>query len=532
MLQTLEVLGWVLIHSLWQGALIALLLAALLTALWRHSSQVRYAADCAALALALLAPAVTFAVHVVAITPPLDAPSLNATELARLYTPLALSPLPSGDPLNVSTASPEWPVTRTLQLLGGLWLAGATLLLLRLFVAWVALSRFLRHKTTAAPPEVAQALRALAREAGIAPTVIVRQSAHASVPFVCGLRKPTILLPTHVIASLTSPQLTAILAHELAHIRRRDYLINLLQHTAEALLFFHPAVWWLSNQLRIEREHCCDDLVVSELRQDLHTYLEALVKLPQLGGLVPRHALAAAKGTLVTRVRRLVAKRPGSFSSRRVALILAVTAALLTGYIAYSPPNPAQSPEAATHIRVTMAGATVLAELDIVSSPTGIDALPPGTRFILEQLTPLETLRVQVEPNGDGSLAYRFFRNNAAQAFEETAQAWFSRMLADVLNFLTTLAPDALQQIGAIQERSDVTISLIMEPASGRSRHLLPLSMLDIPPEVLTPAFFEVRLLYALQAASHGLGTEAELRRFLEDLARNYGVPFSFPGSL
>jgi hypothetical protein len=404
---------------------------------------------------------------------------------------------------------------------------------LRLVGAWVALSRFLQNKTTAAPPEVAQALKALARAAGIAQTVAVRQSVHATVPFVCGLRKPTILLPVHVITNLSLPQLTALLAHELAHIRRRDYLLNLLQHAAEALLFFHPAVWWLSNQLRIEREHCCDDLVVSELKQDPHTYLEVLVKLPQLGGLVPRHALAAAKGTLVTRVRRLAAKRPVTrFSSRRVALILAATAALLTGYIAYSPPNPTQSPVAATHIRVTIAGATVLAELDAVSSPAGIDALPPGTRFILEQLTPLETLRVQVEPNGDGSLAYRFFRNNTAQAFDATAQAWFSRVLADVLNFLTTLAPGALQQIGAIQERSGVTISLIMEPANGRSRHLLPLSMLDIPPEVLTPAFVEGRLLYALQAASHGLGTEAELRRFLEDLARNYGVPFSLPGSL
>ena len=117
----------------------------------------------------------------------------------------------------------------------------------------------------------------------------------------CGRR----LLPVSALAALSPRQVEAILAHELAHIRRHDYLVNLLQTLVETLLFYHPAVWWLSRRIRAERENCCDDLAVS-LCGDPYAYAKALADLEELRGTSGRLVLAATGGSLLQRVRRLV----------------------------------------------------------------------------------------------------------------------------------------------------------------------------------------------------------------------------------
>ena len=93
--------------------------------------------------------------------------------------------------------------------------------------------------------------------------------------------------------------------HELAHVKRRDHLVNLLQAAVETLLFYHPAVWWISGRVRQEREHCCDDLAI-DLCGDRHAYVRALADMADLRSVGPRLALAANGGSLVTRIRRLV----------------------------------------------------------------------------------------------------------------------------------------------------------------------------------------------------------------------------------
>ena len=90
----------------------------------------------------------------------------------------------------------------------------------------------------------------------------VAQSAAVQVPSVIGWLRPVVLLPMSALTGLTPGQLESILAHELAHIRRHDYVINVLQSAAEVLLFYHPACWWLSRRMRVEREHCCDDAAI------------------------------------------------------------------------------------------------------------------------------------------------------------------------------------------------------------------------------------------------------------------------------
>jgi len=128
------------------------------------------------------------------------------------------------------------------------------------------------------------------------------------VPTVIGWLRPVILLPASALTGLSAEQLEALLAHELAHIRRYDYLVNLLQTTIETLFFYHPAVWWVSTQVRQEREHCCDDLAVAACG-DVLTYARALTALEQLRGSEPQLAVAASGGSLLVRIQRLLRGR-------------------------------------------------------------------------------------------------------------------------------------------------------------------------------------------------------------------------------
>jgi HEAT repeat protein len=135
--------------------------------------------------------------------------------------------------------------------------------------------------------------------------VLLLESALVRVPTVIGWLRPFILLPVGALTGLTTRQLEAIIAHELAHIRRHDYLINLLQAVVETLLFYHPAVWWVSRRIRQEREHCCDDLAVAVCGDPL-IYARALLEMEQLRAAGPQLAMAANGGLLMNRIQRLV----------------------------------------------------------------------------------------------------------------------------------------------------------------------------------------------------------------------------------
>jgi TonB family protein len=163
---------------------------------------------------------------------------------------------------------------------------------------------------------------------------------------VIGWLRPIILLPASALAGLSPVDLDAILAHELAHVRRGDYLVNLIQCVVEVLLFYHPAVWWVSGQIRREREHCCDDLAAS-LSPDRVTYARALASLEELRGEAPRLAMAAGGADLLQRIRRLV--EPGSASGPRwsggfmMSVVLTVLLVAASGEIRSMPAGHDQS---------------------------------------------------------------------------------------------------------------------------------------------------------------------------------------------
>lgn len=188
------------------------------------------------------------------------------------------------------------------------WLVGVALLSVWHLGGWIQVRRMTRRATRPVDEGWELALIRLRRRLGIEHAVMLLESAAAPVPAVIGWLRPVILVPASAFAGLTPEQLEAILAHELAHVRRHDYLINLLQAVVETLLFYHPAVWWVSRQVRQERESCCDDLAVSVCGDRLG-YARALAALEGLR--TPRLAMGADGGSLLRRIRRLAGAPEG-----------------------------------------------------------------------------------------------------------------------------------------------------------------------------------------------------------------------------
>jgi hypothetical protein len=216
------------------------------------------------------------------------------------------------------------------------WLAGVAMFTLRLLSGWMWVQRMKSHDARLVSQGLEIMARRLMRRLHIVRDVRFVESTRVDVPTVIGWLAPVVLLPASVLSGLTPRQVEAILAHELAHIRRHDYLVNLLQAVVETLLFYHPAVWWLSRRIRDERENCCDDLAVS-LCGDPVAYAAALAELEGLRSGTRAPALAATGGSLLQRVKRLLGapshagRAPGWLAAGLALLVLtALSASAMT----------------------------------------------------------------------------------------------------------------------------------------------------------------------------------------------------------
>ncbi|HEX8285516.1 MAG TPA: M56 family metallopeptidase [Pyrinomonadaceae bacterium] len=350
----LDAAGWALVHSLWQGALVAGAYACFCATASRAGANVRYAAGSLALLLLLLLPVATACVAASAprglFAREAPAPEGAWADLvgAGGRAPLAGKEPAARAPQETAAAAVShasnlrgWAERRLTALLPWFvcaWLAGVLLHLSRFAGAWLLVRRL---KSSAAPvPERFEEL--LARVSGrlrVRRAVALCQSALVEVPTVVGHLRPIILIPAGALLGLTPQQLEAVLAHELAHVRRYDYAVNLLQTAAETLLFYHPAARWLSRRVRAEREHACDDAAV-EATGDVLLYARALAALEHLRAAhTPPAALALAAngGSLMQRIQRLVntGRRPRPSTRRPAAAAAALAAvAILCGALA------------------------------------------------------------------------------------------------------------------------------------------------------------------------------------------------------
>ena len=304
----IDALGWALIHSLWQCAAIAAVFAVLNLVLQPRSANARYLAGSVSLLAMPLAAAVTFwllsqdpqsSKAIVAIS----AVSGDLAPPDAAHIPSAPSPTPA--PHSVPY----------LDLVVWFWAAGVISMSLWSAAGWLLAQRLKRRGSRKLDEQWQIRLSALARQLGIRRSIGLCESALAKVPSVIGWLKPVILVPAGALMNLSASELEAVLAHELAHIRRLDYLANLLQSAIETLMFYHPAMWWVSKHIRAERENCCDDMAIAACG-DRIVYARALTALEELRGTFPPFALAATGGPLLARIRRLL----GRDESRRRSL--------------------------------------------------------------------------------------------------------------------------------------------------------------------------------------------------------------------
>ncbi|HXY35185.1 MAG TPA: M56 family metallopeptidase, partial [Planctomycetaceae bacterium] len=415
----IERLGWTLVHSLWQGLAVAIVLALALPALRRRGARAAYGVCCGALLLTVSLPAATFCVlpesrKSEAAT---SASSRGPKETTAAERPATVRSLPivvlredesvvsrvnsSGAPANVgapsrasrhdssiegrvvvqrlaSVASPpdaptvparapvasapaslswkDWAAGQARQLRERLsawlpwavlaWSVGVVALSLWNLGGLFAVRRLKLTGTTPAPSAVQQAAVRIAQKLGLTRRVRLVQSALVDSPVVIGALKPVILLPASLITEIPADQLESLLAHELAHVLRHDYLVNLVQSAIETLLFYHPAVWWISAQVRTERENCCDDLAIA-VASDRAVYVRALATVA--GARTSQMAPAATGGRLIPRLRRIlgVVDPAARYSSRWLTgvIILTLGAASIVAIAIQSPSATAQVSE-------------------------------------------------------------------------------------------------------------------------------------------------------------------------------------------
>lgn len=327
-----------LLHSLWQGAIVALALALLMRRL--TNPLTRYRCALSALGVIGIAGIVTWAL----LNAPTSAPQPTTATAIEPTTPAIMADAFDSNPTDKVVVigqmkRPEAP-THWTAWLALTWMAGALVMLLRAGVKVAGAEKLRRSCQPLADENIATLVAEACRAVGLARKIRVAVTDKLTSPAVVGVLVPTLILPLSLFTTLTPTQIQFVLLHELAHIRRGDYLANLFQLFAEALLFFNPAVWWISHQIRREREACCDALAI-ELSGAPADYARTLVRVAE-NILQPAPAAAPAFGddgrepsSLADRVQRLVVPgyRPAlrlTWRAMATSLLVGVTLLVLS----------------------------------------------------------------------------------------------------------------------------------------------------------------------------------------------------------
>lgn len=295
-------LAWALIDFLWQGLLVGWATALLLALMRKARPQARYAVACGALLLCAALPLAGTVQRLAAMDTGAES---GATLLFAVVGSMAQSPaLPAAMLDSSRFAGWEMVLQQKLPLVVLFWSVGAGLLALRMMLGLAWVRRRSRPGQYQTDPMWQARLDAMARRMGIARRVTLGLVDDLAGPVTAGWWRPVVLVPAALLSGMPPQLLEALLAHELAHVRRCDYVVNLIQSAIEILLFYHPAVWWLSKRIREEREQIADDVAASELGEPRRLAL-ALSEL-DLFQFTPQLAPAAHGGNLMSRIKRLV----------------------------------------------------------------------------------------------------------------------------------------------------------------------------------------------------------------------------------
>jgi beta-lactamase regulating signal transducer with metallopeptidase domain/beta-lactamase class D len=325
-------LGWSLIHSLWQDALIGLVLAAIFRLLSCAKPQSRYFIACVALAAMIILPVVTTYVLHIRQTEPLDivvvddsAPVMSVDANFQNIRVIGTERINGTQKINWinRTITDSWNtserVEKFLPWLILLWLVGVVIYAVKLGGGLFCTANLRKLPVNITNPKLDNLVNELTSRLSIKRKIKICESSLINVPMTVGWIYPLILIPPSSLLGLTPFQLQTIISHELIHIKRYDFLINFLQCVAETLLFYHPAAIWTSRKIREEREYVCDDLTLA-LCKDSVGYARALTKVARFQRQAEQLAVAATDGELKDRIYRLVSNSQNPGFSKKFIL--------------------------------------------------------------------------------------------------------------------------------------------------------------------------------------------------------------------
>ncbi|MBO3273018.1 M56 family metallopeptidase [Hymenobacter defluvii] len=447
-------LGWTLLHSLWQGAVVALALVGLLLLLRRHSAQVRYTTAAVALLTLLVLSAVTFSKYYLLASPVAPAQAAVTYEVVKLAAPTGTGEVASVLPAARSTATASvWQrglqyFDQNMPVLVAAWLLGLLAMTLRLLGGLAYVQRLRHYRVQPLGQDWQRRLAELAQRAGLQRPIQLLESAKVKAPLVVGHLRPVILLPLGTVTGLSQTYMEAILAHELAHVARRDYLMNLLQSVAEILFFYHPAVWFMTACLRTERENCCDDMATTLVGGNPLTLARALAALAEHSltpKATPQLALSAVgpDGSLLGRIRRLVQGRtaPTFTEGFMAACVVLVGLVLLSTAVTLAGPHAT----ADSYNALTASSETVAVEPDPV--------LVRETTALAPAVAPTEMRILSISADGKA----------------------LAQIGAMQVSFDTTLNPNVMRQLralGRIERGNNNGTVVIKKDKKGRLKEL------------------------------------------------------------
>lgn len=338
-----------LLHSLWQGLILALLTAAVLVFTHKSSARVRYNLLISCLMLFSVSVFASFIYEWQSADAAVDTGVVTAADRLANAFPWSSGTLPAQDSVgNDSIAAVQQPWVWLQQGLSFfnsyastivlLWLLVIAAKSVQLFAGLYSIKRIRQTKISSAGPYWENRLQQLAIQFGIYKMVAIVQSGLVNVPMVVGYFKPLILIPVGLLNNLSKEEVDAILCHELAHVKRRDYLVNILQSFMELLFFFNPAVSWLSGLIREERESCCDDLAVLNTNNNKAGYISALVSCEEFQMNKPVYAMAISgdSNQLVKRVKRMVSNDHPTLNKMEKSILAVSLLAVVTFSMAFS----------------------------------------------------------------------------------------------------------------------------------------------------------------------------------------------------
>ena len=307
--ELIQAIGWTMIHSLWQGFAVAILMGIVMIGLQKKSSKVRHEFAFFSLFLIFIISLSTF-IYLYD----------SAVEGATLGTTITII-TEGGFILENATIvqsffqkSIEY-FNEHLPLIVTLWLIGMVFFLLRLLGGLAFIQKLKTQQQQALSNEWQTVFEKIHNKFPMRKTVRIVESALAKTPMVVGYLKPVILFPLGAVNQLTQQEVEAVLAHELAHIYRNDYLLNIIQSFIEIIFYYHPAVWWISANIRTERENCCDDIAVKICGSSI-AYVNALVTLEEIQP-TPNLAMSFSSGSknqLLNRVKRILNQPQNKFN--------------------------------------------------------------------------------------------------------------------------------------------------------------------------------------------------------------------------